>query len=364
MKITVKKEDFAAGLKKVLSAVSSRTTLPVLNNVLLEASGVELVMTTTDLEVSISSSIPATIHEEGETTLPAKKLGQIVNALPTGEVTLETQDNRISTVSCQKSFFRIVGLDANEFPRETFHEETWSFTVPCNEFRKHLCQVFYSSSTDETRQVLNGVLLSVREGILTTAATDGRRLALVEKSLEQDELVDGDVILPPKAVSELQRNLEHSGDVTLHLSDSKAKFTFGTTVITTKLVEGTYPNYRLVIPQSFEQSASIPREQFSEVLNRVSMVLSESSSSISLDLKEAFMIVQANSSEIGEGSESMEISYDGAPVNISFNPGFLAEPLKYLESDQLIIQFNDEYSPISLSGDEGFLYVIMPMRNN
>lgn len=362
MKVTLSKDAFVTGLRRVLSVVSSRTTLPILNNVLLEATGQQLRLATTDLEVSIQTDIPATVQEDGKTTLPAKKLGQIASSLPEGDVTLETSEDEHTTISCQKSFFNLVGLSADEFPRENEVEESWQLKVPCDEFRRNLGKVFYAASVDETRQVLNGVLLSVRESVLTMAATDGRRLALVEKHLEGENVGEGDVILPPKAVSELQRSLARDGELDLHLSDARARFTFGNTVFVTKLVEGNYPNYRQVIPEGFSHSAVIPREQFSNVLNRVAMVVSENNATVRLELDNALMTVHADSSEIGEGSEPLEISYEGPATKMAFNPTFLSDPLKHLEADQLVMRLGDEVSPVSMSGDEGFLYVIMPMR--
>jgi DNA polymerase-3 subunit beta len=157
--------------------------------------------------------------------------------------------------------------------------------------------------------------------------------------------------------------LEEDGALTVRLTESRASFAFGDTLITSKLVDGTYPNYRQVVPSAFSRSAVFPRELFATVLNRVSMVVSETSASVRLNLQNAMLTVSAASTEVGEGSEPLEISYEGEAVDIAFNPAFLADPLRHLECDQLILQFNDQYSPVSIGGDEGFLYVIMPMRS-
>jgi len=362
MKATISKSNLSQAVRRVLNVVSSRTTLPVLNNVLVEGEEGKLTLTTTDLEVCIRTDAEATVDEPGATTLPAKKFAQIVGALPEGEISLETDERELTSISCGKSFFRIVGLDAKEFPKDALFAEDWSFTLGADELRKSLGKVSYASSTDETRHVLNGILLSVREGLLTLAGTDGRRLALVEKTIEGESVPDGDVILPPKVVNEVEKTIDATGPVSIRLSESRVAFAYTGTLVTSKLVEGTYPNYRQVIPASFSHQVAIPRDLFGTVLNRVAMVVSESSASVKMRLENAVLNVSATSNEFGEAKEPMEVSYEGEPFEIAFNPVFFNDPLRHLECDQLIMQFNDEYSPVSLTGDEGFLYVVMPMR--
>lgn len=362
MNVTLSKDRLLAGLRLVGNVVASRTPMPVLNNILFDATDESLRLSATDLEVSMYSSIPAVVSEPGSTTLPARKITQIIGALESGDVVLHTDENQTTSVSCGRSFFRIVGLDANQYPRDADFSEEWSFAVPAVEFRKTLAKVSHSTSEDETRPILSGILLSLRGGGLTVVATDGRRLALVERTLEGEDIPDGDVILPEKVVAELGHMLEGDGDVVIRLSEAQASFEFGGTVLTSKLVEGVYPNYRQVIPAKFAQSVAIPRVAFADALNRVSMVVSESSSAVKLSLKSAELVVSATSTEVGEAEEPLEVSYEGEPLEMAFNPVFFTEPIKHLECDQLIMQFNDEYSPVALLGDEGFLYVVMPMR--
>lgn len=363
MKLTVSKDNLATVLRKVLSAVNTKTTIPVLNNVLLQADEEGLTVAATDLEVYLRSTVEANVSEPGATTLPAKKLGQLVAALPDGSVTFETSENEQTAISCGNAFFRILGLAADEFPSEDIHDNGVALTMPASDFRKTLSKIYYAASTDETRHVLNGVLLSIRSGILTSVATDGRRLALIERPLEHDAPNDCDVILPPKVVNELVRILDGDADLAITLSESRATFHLGRTLVISKLVEGSYPNYRQVIPNSFSASAVIPRDEFAAALNRVAMVVSESSASINVNMDKAKLTLSATSPEVGEAEEPCEASYDGDPVDISFNPHFLMDPLRHLEADQVVLQFNDQFSPVSVSGDEGFLYVIMPMRS-
>ena len=378
MELTVSKDILAGALRNALNVVGKSSTLPILNNVLLEAKDNKLVVVGTDLDITVRTEVPVTLKEEGTITLLAKKFGQIINSLPDGEVTLKTDDKQQATISCKKSFFRLVGMDSAEFPRESAIENGFSFSLPPHEFRKILAKVSYAVCPDVTRRALNGVLLSLRGGKLTAAATDGRRLALMEKQLAEGTPGEGDVILPPKAVAEAEKLCALGADkpastkqqqaqqveepIQVTLSDRRAAFKLGGTLLTTKLVDGNYPNYRQVIPTAFASSVIIPREDFSAVLNRVAMVVTENSATVRINLENAKMTVSALSSEIGEASEPMEVSYEGKPLQIAFNPEFLSEPIKQLECDQLVLNVNDEFSPLSLTGDDGFLYIIMPMR--
>lgn len=363
MKTTVSKDALNAVIRNVLNAVNAKTTVPVLNNILLEADETGLILEATDLEMYVRCRIDAVTESPGVTTLPAKKFAQIISALPSGDVILESNEKQQTKINCAKARFRMLGMVADEFPREEEVSGEWNFTLPGGELKRSLAKVSYASSMDETRPTLNGTLLSVRNGMVTTVSTDGRRLALIERQVDNESEVDCDVILPPKVVGELIKVLSGDTPVSINLSESRASFLFGDTLIISKLVDGSYPNYRQVIPANFSQQAVFPREAFKTVLSRVRMVISDDSASVSVGLNKAEATINALSSDIGEGEEPMDISYEGEPVTMSFNPDFLMDPLNNLEADQVVLQFNDEYSPMAISGDEGFLYIIMPMRS-
>lgn len=364
MKLSVGKDNLQNALHKVLSVVSTRTTIPVLSNALLAANGDGLTITTTDLEVSITTRIAATVEKEGEITLPAKKLGQIIDRLPSGDVLIDTDEQHSTRISCNEIRYHLMGMDAAEFPRENNFQEERRVRLPAVAFGKLLRKIGYSVSQDQGRLVLTGILLSIREGNFTAVATDGRRLALIEQVLESAEpQMDGDVVLPGKVASELQRLLVEDGDVEIRTADARISFQFGSTTLISKLVDGAYPNYRQVVPDNFSNAVVIPREQLALALSRVSLVVTESGSSVKFNLKPGHLLLSAKSAEYGEASEPLEVSYEGQPLVISFNPDYLADPLKFLECDELTLRFNDEYKPVVLLGDEGFLYVIMPMRN-
>ena len=364
MKLKVKTKDIVPLVRKILNIVSSRTTLPILNNVLLSASSEKLSIAATDLEVSIVATIESDVEEEGQTTVPAKKLGQIINAL-TGEfIEFNTDSSNTTSISSGKALFKIMGLESSEFPKITELDSEQQVVLNKIELAKTIRKIAYAVSSDQSRMIITGILLSMNEGSITAVATDGRRLTLVEKVLEnQDSTLTADIVLPAKVVNELQKLLDEDGDVIIKMTDSHARFEIDDTILTTKLIEGNYPNYRQVIPGSFSNSIIVPREIFSEVLNRVSIVVDDISSSIRFILEKDICTLKASSPEVGEAEESFQLSYQGDPLTISFNPGYLKDPLKNLDCDELTIRFNDEFKPVVILGDEGFLYVIMPMRN-
>lgn len=364
MKFTVSKASLNDAIKKVINAISTKVTLPVLNNILLEADGDTLSVSASDLEIFIKTTIPAVILESGATTLPSKKFAQIISDFPNGDVTVETNEEDCATITCCRSRFKLHGLPAINYQKPDEFTEDWSFTLPAKDLLDNLAKVSYArSDDDQNRRVLNGVLFSVRAGTITIAATDGKRLALVEKPIATDVPADGDIILPIKVTTELPRSLEADKEVTIRISMSAVVFQTPDTIIVSRLLEGVYPNYRQVIPDTFAYKIDIKRAEFLEVLRRVSLILTNEGMSVRLELSNNCMEVQASNPQLGEANEPVDITYDGPDMKIAFNPQFFSDPLKLLSCETFSMNFTDDLSPVQLSGDEGFLYILMPMRN-
>ena len=367
MKFVVTTENLANSLKRVMPAINSKPSNPVLANILFVADAESVMIAGSDFDVRIETKVPAIVMRPGSITLPAKKLQQIVSVLPSGDVEVSMDDEESQTVSldCRKAHYKMHGLAAADYPSaEEFHPD-WGFSMSVRELLGSFSKVSYARSTDESRKELNGVLLSLRGGIMTVAATDGRRLALVEKPFQQDldNSVEGDVILSFKSVSELLKCLGQDDEVKVGLNQAVASFESSNTRIFTRLREGRYPNFRSVIPTSFTQKVAISRVGFIDVLTRVATIVAGSENpTMIFDIGESEMVISASSQEFGEAHEAMEISLDGAPVRICFNPDFLIEPLKFLECDQLVIKLNDVFNPVAIEGDEGFIYVLMPIK--
>ena len=362
MKFRIARDAFLDSLQQVQHVVSTRTTLPILSNVLIEAKGDELRLTTTDLDVGVSGTAAAEISKEGSTTMPVKRLVSIIRELPDAEVEIAVDSKDVASITCGPSFFKIIGLAHGEFPPLPDFKEAKEYKIPQGLLRESLKKTSYAISNDETRYVLNGIFTAFKEGKLTLVATDGRRLAMVENDLEFPASNETDFIIPTKAVQELQRLLGEEGDAIARLSDNQIVFEVGSSVIVSKLIEGNYPNYRQVIPGEAKETLSLGREALLETARRVSLLSSEKSNSVKLVVGNGSINVTANSPDIGEAKESMAVSYSGKEIAIAFNPEFLMAPLRNLEDEEIQLDLIDEMSPGVLRGSGSFLYVLMPMR--
>jgi len=362
MKFSVSKEKLLAGLQTVQNVVSTRTTLPILSNVLLQASGDQLRLTTTDLDVGVSGGITAQIEKPGATTLPARRLATIVRELPAAEIIVEVDSKNVASIRCGQSFFKILGLPEEEFPPLPKFNDSRTFTISQQLLRDALRKTSYAISTDETRYVLNGILFSFKENKLTLVATDGRRLALVDLELEFPRSQEVEIIVPTKAVTELGRLLGDEGDVRLSVEENQVSFQIGDTLLASKLIEGNYPNYRQVIPGDAKERVTLERELFLNAVHRVSLLSSEKSNSVKLVFSKNNIEIAANTPDVGEARESLAVAYKGREFSIAFNPEFLQAPLRVLTNEEVYLDLIDEMSPGVIKIQSPFLYVLMPMR--
>ena len=365
MKLTVEKETLLKALQKVTNIIGTRTTLPVLANVLLEAADGVLKITTTDLEIRLETKVAAEIEVPGRTTLPARKLLGLVSKFRGGNsITLDSNENFHTSIKCGTASIMLLGLSPDDFPIASDFEIQRTITLKQLDFMLLIDRIAYSASNEDSRKVLQGILFSVRESTVTAVATDGKRLALMQKTLENvPEGSDGDTIITLKAANELKRLLETNGDCVVEIGEKQIQFRLTDTTVVSKIIDGTYPNYRQVIPADFKRSINIPCDPFIYALEILSVTLSDiTSPNIKLTFKPNQLLFEANSN-IGEGSESIPIEYDGEEMSASFNPNFLLDPFKHLSMENVALKLNDVVSPIALESPDGFLYVIMPMRN-
>jgi len=362
MKFKVGRENLLDGLQRVQSVVGTRTTLPVLSNVLMRVENGQVLLTTTDLEVSVQTSIQAIVASDGSTTLPVRRLFSIVREMTANDLEIDCDDKDTVTIQAASSYFKIIGISDEEFPPLPEFSGQNSYVLEQGVFKEMLRNTHYAASIDETRYILNGVLLSFRDEKLIVVATDGRRLALIEQEIEFPESAEMELVVPSKTVDELIKNLGDDGEVRIQANENQISFEFDEQLIVSKLIEGTYPNFKQVIPSQCEYRVPIEREGLTAAVRRVALLVNDKSNSVRLNFQKNRLEITAATPEVGEARETLPVKYEGKQVSIAFNPEFMLAPLRNITSDDVYFEMTDELSPGVLKCDIPFLYVLMPMR--
>ncbi len=366
MNLAIAKDQIIHGLQSVQNVVSTRTTLPILSNVLLRAEEGRLELTATDLDVTVSCAVEANVKKAGSTTIPVKKVFSIIRELGSPEIELEVDEKNACSVRAGSSFYKINGLAAEEFPPIQKFKENKKITLPQEKLKSMLKKTSFAISTDESRYVLNGIFISLKDHKMTMVATDGRRLALVDEEMELGDTT-GEFIVPTKAVNELSRLLSDKGEVEIKFTENQVAFTLKddkgfSILIISKLVEGNYPNYRQVIPAETKERIPLVREEFLSALKRAEIMTSDKANSVKLHFTKNNLAITANSPEVGEARESIAVNYKGKEFAIAFNPAYMIDPLNALSSEEVFLELIDELSPGVIKTNAPFLYVVMPMR--
>ena len=362
MKFTILRSKFLEGLTTVQNVVSAKGTLQILSNALIHVEDNQMCITTTDLDISMRCTIPCQVEESGSTTLPVRLLADTIKKAKEGNVQIEVNNNDRASVLSGSNNSKIEGLSTRDFPPVPSAEGKHCFRIDQGVLKAMFRKTSYAASLDETRRVLNGVLLAFKENKLTMVATDGRRLALVDHEIEVSPEAETEMILPTKAVAELVRMLGNEGEVKIYAQKNLAVFESGTTVMSSKLVDGVYPNYRQVIPGGCDERVSIDREELLEAVGRVSVVATDKSNAVRMTFSANQLMLYLNSQGVGESYETIAVKYSGREISIVFNPEYVMDPLKNMEDDEVYFELNDGHSPALLKCKVPFLYVLMPLR--
>lgn len=369
MEIKIERTPLGEGLSWVQSVVDRKTTMPILSNVLLEAKGSSLNLTATDLEVGISGVVAADVKEPGSVTVPARGLYEVVKNLPNQMVTLKTKENNWIEVTCAKSRFKLVGLDAKEFPQLPKKEEGVEFQLDGKILLEMIQKVDFAISTDETRYNLNGILVEAGEengkNSFKMVATDGHRLSISHRDLKKKLPLSRAVLFPRKGVSELKRFLEgEEGEVQIWVGKKHAMIDFKEKRLLLRLIDGQFPPYAHVVPTKNKRVLSATKESLVQALRRVAVVTTDRSRGVKFSISPGNLEISANNPDLGEAKEELTAQYKGATFSIGFNAAYFLEALHVLEDEQVVLQLGDEVSPCLLQSetDRGFTHVIMPMR--
>lgn len=365
MKFKVMRSKFLDGLKSVQNIVAGKGSLPILQNVMIQSVEGKIKLTTTDLDISITSEVECEeIGEQGCTTLPVKILFTSITKAADGVIEIDVDQQNRATISAGRARFKLQGMAGEEFPKLPEEDKDFSYKVSQATIREMLRKTSYAASQDDTRRTLKGVLMSFKEMKLTMVATDGRRLALVEKELEFPKEAEKDIVLPSKAVAEIQRSLSSEGDVEIMVQKSQVCFKLEGIKIFSKLIEDVYPNYNQVIPKECAEHIDIDRQLLLDALDRASVMTMDEAHSTKLTFEANVLTVSSAASEIGEVKDEVPIKYIGEKIEITFNPTYVMDPLKAIEEDEVGIGINNSHSPVVITSksENPFLYVLMPLK--
>ena len=368
MRIKSQKDELLRGIQVVQNAVSSKNTLPILSHILLEAVKGEIKLTATDLEIGVITTIKGEVIEEGSITIPAKKFSEIVKELPSGvDIQISLKKGQSISIEVGKSYFRLVGLQKEDFPQLPDFpthgtKNSDSIKIPQKLLKNMIQLTSFAMSHDETRYVLNGMLFSFKDKTLKLVATDGRRLAIIEKDLLDSGNIKKDVIIPMKAIQEINRNLTEEGDIYFYFKENQIQINLNNITIVSRLIEGEYPNYEQVIPKKIKDELKINTQEFLQATRRASILTNQDSQSVKINISKDKMIITKNTPDLGEAREEVEVDYKGGELAIGFNPTFLIDVLKNVADENVKFGFIDPEKPAVIKSGEDYTYIILPMQ--
>lgn len=375
MRLVIERGELLRALGHVTSVVERRTTIPILSNVMLKAAGHVLEFKATDLEREVIEAVPAEVGQPGAVTVPAHMLHDIVRKLPDGaevEIKRDAEKERLS-ITAGQARFSLQTLSAEDFPDLAAGEMTHEFEVAAADLKRLIDKTRFAISTEETRYYLNGIYLHMAQGgsgpdkkpVLRAVATDGHRLAQVELPLPAGAEGMPGVIVPRKTVHELHRLIENSASaVKVGVSQAKIRFEIGTVTLTSKLIDGTFPDYGRVIPQGNDKSMKVTNAEFMSAVDRVSTIASERGRAVKLNIGTDKLILSVNNPEGGSATEEIGVEYSSSPLEIGFNARYLLDIAGQLEGEEARFMLADPGSPTMVkdASDDSALYVLMPMR--
>jgi DNA polymerase-3 subunit beta len=367
MKFTITRDKLQEGLVAVAASVPSKTTLPVLANLLVEASKDGLKLSGTDLDIAVSTTIPASVDQEGATTLPARKLVEIAKELPNAAIRVTSSGEQRVQIECGKSKFKLLGLARDEFPAFPTVKFEGGWKVQAKDLQKLIGHVAFAASTEESRPILNGVLWELRADRMRMVATNGHRLARMDVPASAMGGGQADLIVPPKALDQIRRLFGGDEDIEIGKSDNHLGFRSTTTQVYTRLIEGPYPNYEQVIPRENDKSLTADKAALAAALRRMSIVASDQTHRIRMAFGNGACKFSVQTPDLGEAQEEIAVAYEGDGLEIGFNAAYLLEILKYMPTDEVRMTFKAPEraatcEPVGWDDPASYLTLVMPLR--
>jgi len=364
MKIVISKQELMTLIGRILSIVSNKPAIPILSHVLMEAYDDQLIISATDLTVSMRYYCEAKVLEEGAIALPARRFFQLIRELTSPQIKISTLSNEMAEVTAGSALFKLNCMLKSEFPNLPDLNHCPQFTLPSTQLKKMLSSSSFSAAKEDNRFVLNGVLLKIENEEATFLATDGKRLSKVHTKVDIDPSFQASYIIPLKAIEEMIKILDDNAETsaTLSLMSDKISLEQGSLTVMSKLLSGQFPQVEKVIPENISMTVPIHREELMILLRQVALFTSEDNNSVRFFLEPGKLYLSAVSSEIGEGKVDMPVDFSGTPTEIAFNPYYFQDILRHCSDETIKLSLSDPYNPGMITDSTGALYVIMPMH--
>lgn len=377
LKFHIEKDVFLLGLQRVQGIVEKKSSVPMCSNVKIEGKEdiSKITLTATDLELGIRGLYPANIQNSGGVVVSGKKLFEIIRELPAGDVSVEVEDGKNVTIKSGKSYFKITGFSTEDFPSLPEIEEESMVSTGAGIFKEMIRKIFFSIPEAEARQVLNGALLEIEEGeehliSFRMIGTDGHRLAVCGRTLKGGNVsfekreTGQQIIIPKKTLNEIRRFLDSDRELKIGIGAQLLYLQYGDVYLTSRLVEGPYPNYKQVIPQKGEHEVKVNRNDFISAVKRVSVMSREKTKAILIEFSQGKALLKSRDQEIGEATEEVDLTYKGTGLSLGLNHQYLLEALESMEDEEVIFDMQTNLSPciIKQESDPDSLCIVMPMR--
>lgn len=370
MEITVSKVELLQELSATQGVVERKTTIPILSNYLFEAAADRLSLTATDLDLSLRTSCDAKVKKEGSCTIPARKLHDYVKLLPDADITIKLLENHWVSIRCGRSNTKMVGMARSNFPTLPLFPTAGVVNIPAQVLRSMIARTSFAIANEESRYTLNGALMVLKPESITMVATDGHRLAHIERTGEKFEGVSGEMktLIPKKAMDELRSLVDSTEVETIEFAkdESTLFFRIGPRLLTSRQLTGQFPNYEAVLPKDNNKSVLMHGEELAGAISRVAQFADERSRAVRLKLEKGELKLSASSTETGESEDSLEVDYNGEPLTIGFNAQYIMDFLKAAGSGDVRLELKDPQSAGQLRPVETenykYRYIVMPMR--
>ncbi len=361
MRISIKKDDLLLGIQAVIGAITQKNTLPILLNVLLEVNN-NVRITATDLDIGITATTEAKIHEKGAVTVPAKRFADIIKELPNTEIEITAKKNNTIIIKTETTTCKILTTPKDEFPQLPTPTTIEEIVIKQTDLKQMLLATTFAMSRDETRYVLNGICCAISKNNIKLIATDGRRLSIVKHKQATSAQEEKKYIIPTKTTQELLKNLNDTEQIKIQFSKNQVTFSLNNLYIVSRLVEGEFPDYKQAIPNEADKKLVVERNKLIPAIKRASLLTTPESQAIKLQLTKNKLVVSKATPEIGETKEEIEVKYTGNDLLVGFNPTYLQEALKSIKQDIVEIELTGPEKPGVIRIDDTYIYIVLPMQ--